>query len=339
MSVGPWTGSPIVLQANQPTDRFYLGGARIAEFRGIELSGDHVPEDWVGSTTTVAGSVQAGLTMLRHGTSLRTAIVKNPLLWLGKDHVDRFGADPALLVKLLDAGERLPVHVHPDDTFARSHLGCRTGKTESWIVLRAEPGAQVHLGFREDVDPDVLADWVKRQDRSALLSALHGIGVAAGDTVFVPAGLPHAIGAGIFLLELQQAADLSLLLEYDGFAVDGPREGHLGIGFDAALSCVRHQAVSAKMLAELCGDVKAARIFPAQADAFFRADRHTGSDSSVWEPGFAIVVVVSGSGRLTWAEDRSCELRRGMTVVLPWNAGPMRVDGPVELIRCRPPAA
>jgi mannose-6-phosphate isomerase len=157
--------------------------------------------------------------------------------------------------------------------------------------------------------------------------------------VFVPAGLPHAIGAGIFLLELQQAADLSLLLEYDGFAVDGPREGHLGIGFDAALSCVRHQAVPAKMLAELCGDVKAARIFPPQADAFFRADRHTGSDSSVWEPGFAIVVVVSGSGRLTWAEDRSCELRRGMTVVLPWNAGPVRVDGPVELIRCRPPAA
>ena len=43
------------------------------------------------------------------------------------------------------------LHVHPDDAFASAHLGCRNGKTESWIILDAEPGAQVHLGFREDV--------------------------------------------------------------------------------------------------------------------------------------------------------------------------------------------
>jgi mannose-6-phosphate isomerase len=339
MSAGPWTGSPVALPANQPADRFYLGGERIAEFRGIAPAGDHVPEDWIGSTTTVAGFDRLGLTVLPDGTSLRAALAENPVPWLGSAHVDRFGADPALLVKLLDAGERLPVHVHPDDAFAQSHLGCRNGKTESWIILSAAPGAQVHLGFREDVAPSVLADWVGRQDRAALLSALHTIEVGPGDTVFVPAGLPHAIGAGVFLLELQQPADLSLLLEYDGFAVDGPRDGHLGIGFETALSCVRHRAVPSGTLTGLRGRVDGTRVFPPQADAFFRADRHTGPGRAVWDPGFAIVVVVAGSGRLTWADGESYELRRGTSVLVPWNAGPVRVDGPVELIRCRPPAA
>ncbi|MDT4980932.1 MAG: mannose-6-phosphate isomerase, partial [Pseudonocardiales bacterium] len=195
--------SPLALPANQPADRFYLGGARIAAFRGTAPAGDHVPEDWIASTTTVAGFDDVGLTHLDDGRTLRAAIAADPSAWLGPEHASRFGADPALLVKLLDAGERLPVHVHPNDEFARQHLSCRTGKTESWIILAAEPGAQVHLGFHDDVDPAQLTSWVDQQDRAAMLSALHGIAVRPGDTVYVPAGLPHAIGAGILLLELQ----------------------------------------------------------------------------------------------------------------------------------------
>ncbi|HEV7710495.1 MAG TPA: class I mannose-6-phosphate isomerase [Asanoa sp.] len=327
----------LVLPANQPADRFYLGGDRISAFRGSAPAGDHTPEDWVGSTTTVAGFDSLGLTVLDDGRFLRAAIADDPVRWLGAEHVARFGADPALLVKLLDAGERLPVHVHPDDAFAQSHLGCRNGKTESWIILDAEPGAQVHLGFREDVEPGTLAGWVERQDRAAMLSALHAVEVTAGDTVFVPAGYAHAIGAGILLLELQQAADLSLLLEYDGFAIDGRRDGHLGIGFDAALPCVRRQAVPAETLKELCGRIDDPRIFPAYGDAFFRAVRHSGP--SEWEPGFSIAVVVSGEGRLAWGADESLALRTGMTVLIPHDAGTVRVEGPVELVRCRPPVA
>ncbi|GAA1862546.1 class I mannose-6-phosphate isomerase [Asanoa iriomotensis] len=328
--------SVIVLPANQPADRFYLGGDRIAEFRGTTPTGDHVPEDWVGSATTVAGFDSLGLTVLDDGRSLRATIADDPVRWLGAAHVDRFGADPALLVKLLDAGERLPVHAHPDDAFAQSHLGCRNGKTESWIILSAQPGAQVHLGFREDVPPQTLADWVTHQDRPAMLAALHGVEVTAGDTVFVPAGYPHAIGEGIFLLELQQAADLSLLLEHDGFAVDGLRDGHLGIGFATALPCVRHEAVPAETLKEICGRIDDPRIFPGYADGFFRAERHNGP--STWEPGFSIAVVLSGSGRLAWGADDSVALRRGMTVLVPHDAGRVRVEGDVELVRCRPPA-
>lgn len=333
--------SPIALPANQPADRFYLGGARIAAFRGVAAAGDHVPEDWVASTTTVAGFDAVGLTHLDDGRTLRAVIAADPSAWLGPEHVSKFGADPALLVKLLDAGERLPVHVHPDDEFTRRHLSCRSGKTESWIILAAEPGAQVYLGFHDDVDPTQLASWVSQQDREAMLSALHSIPVGPGDTVYVPAGLAHAIGAGIFLLELQQAADLSLLLEYSGFAVDGPRDGTLGIGFDAALGCVRHDAVSTAELDQLCGKWDDSRIFPAAADEFFRAERLAGDVDTVLEPGFSVLAVVAGSGGLSWtsADAGRLDVRAGSTIAVPFGAGSVQVRGELELLRCQPPAA
>jgi mannose-6-phosphate isomerase len=326
--------APLWLPANQPPERFYLGGARIAAFRGTPPAGDRTPEDWVASTTPLAGETALGLTVLPDGRTLREAVDSDPLAWLGQAHVDRYGAETALLVKLLDAGERLPVHVHPDDDFARRHLSCRSGKTESWIILDAEPGARVHLGFRQDVLPEQLADWVAAQDREALLGSTHGIEVRAGDTVYVPAGLPHAIGEGILLLELQQAADLSLLLEYAGFAIDGPRDGHLGIGFEAALRCVRSTAVPPAELDRLCGTWGDPRIFPPEADQFFRADRLGAGEL---EQGFSVLVVTAGSGRLASAGG-GCDLRAGSTVVVPWAAGPGTLTGDLELVRCRPPA-
>jgi mannose-6-phosphate isomerase len=328
---------PLALPANQPPERFYLGGGRIAAFRGTAATSDRTPEDWVGSTTPLAGETALGLTVLPDGRTLRDAVQADPVAWLGPAHVDRYGADTALLVKLLDAGERLPVHVHPDDDFARRHLSCRSGKTESWIILDAEPAARVHLGFRRDVAPGQLADWVSAQDREALLGSTHAIEVRAGDTVYVPAGLPHAIGEGILLLELQQAADLSLLLEYAGYAIDGPRDGHLGIGFEAALRCVRSGAVPRAELDRLCGSWEDPRIFPPEADRFFRADRVRAGRVGELEQGFAVLVVTAGSGRLTSAGGE-LDVRAGSTVLVPWAAGAVTLRGDLELVRCRPPA-
>lgn len=338
---------PILLPANQPAERFYAGGARIAAFRGTAApgaafrgtaaAGDHVPEDWIASTTAVAGTADLGLTVLSGGRTLRAVIADNPHGWLGAAHAEKYGADPALLVKLLDAGERLPVHVHPDDAFARDHLSCRSGKTEGWVILQTEHDARVHLGFRRDVGPGELADWVAEQARDPMLASLHDVLVSAGDTVFVPAGLPHAIGAGVLLLELQQAADLSLLLEYAGFAIDGPRDGHLGIGYDAALRCVRHTGLDPDELSELCGRSDGGRIFPPAAQAFFRADRLTGNLDTTLEPGFSVLVVTSGSGRLS-SRHTHLDVPAGGTVVVPFGAGPVGVTGELDLLRCRPPA-
>src|SRR5918998_499206 len=118
------------------------------------------------------------------GVLLRDAAAADPVAFFGPDHAARHGGNPALLVKLLDAGQRLPVHVHPDRRFARMHLDSPVGKTEAWVIVAAEgPDATVRLGFREDVDPATLVRWVAEQDTEALLGALNEVPVAPGDAL------------------------------------------------------------------------------------------------------------------------------------------------------------
>ena len=334
---------PIALAANR-FPRFYRGGAAIEELRGTSPGpgGAFLPEDWVGSTTTAFGSASDGLTRLEDGRTLRAAIQADPEGFLGPDHAEAYGDDPALLVKLLHAGERLPVHCHPDRAFARRHLGCPWGKTEAWVILGSDdPEPVVHLGFREDMDPGRLAELVGTQRVEALLTALNRVPVAAGDTVLVPAGVPHAIGQGVLLVELQEPTDLSVLLEWAGFAIDGPRQGHLGLGFDLALQAVDHATLTPADLDRLRagrGPVRpgAERLFPAEADPFFRAERLRPDPAVSLEAAFSILVVTEGSGRLE-RRGGSLELGRGDTVLVPFAAGPGTVRGRLQAIRCLPP--
>ena len=127
---------PIVLPSNRPADRFYRGGRRITDLRGDAPAKDHEPEDWVASTTHVFGQPGVGETVLPDGTPLRVAVEADPVGWLGEAHVAAFGADTKLLTKLLDAGQRLPVHAHPDGAFAQAHLGHAHGKAEAWVILQ-----------------------------------------------------------------------------------------------------------------------------------------------------------------------------------------------------------
>jgi mannose-6-phosphate isomerase len=335
---------PIRLGANQ-LHHFYRGGERIARFRGIPSEDPYAPEDWVGSTTARFGEDGRGLTLLADGGTLRDEIAASPEAFLGSDHVNRFGPDPALLVKLLDAGQRLPVHCHPDREFAHAHLGLATGKTETWLIVESED-ASVYLGFREDVEADVVAGWVERQDSEAMLGALHELRVAPGDRVYVPAGLPHAIGEGILLVELQEPADLSVLLEWDGFEVDGRRDGHLGLGFDVALRCLTRTALGSAELAHLkhaAADLPEARpgvttLLPPEADAYFRAERLRPSPSALLEPGFSILVAVAGRGRLETEHGGEVELARGDTVLVPHAAGGAELSGELDVLRCLPPS-
>jgi len=327
--------------------RFYAGGPAIAELRGVPSTDDHAPEDWVGSATTLFGEERLGLSALEDGRLVRDAIAADPEAFLGAAHVARYGADPALLVKLLDAGERLPVHAHPDRAFARRHLDCPYGKTEAWVIV-ATRGAdpRVHLGFTRDVDAAELAGWVDRQDAAAMLGAMHALPVSAGDAVLVPAGMPHAIGEGILLVELQEPTDFSVLLEWEGFEVDGRDDGHLGIGFDVALQAVDRSGLAVdQVLALAAGRDEKAEIdgqwflFPPAADPYFRAERLLPGPLDVpWmAAGFAVLVVIAGAGTLVTESGGTLPLRRGDTVLVPHAAGWSEVRGDVEVIRCRPP--
>jgi mannose-6-phosphate isomerase len=334
---------PIRLAANR-VPRFYRGGPAIDELRGTapQPGGEAAPEDWVGSTTTVSGSASDGLTWLDDGRTLREAVQEDPEGFLGPRHADAYGASPALLVKLLHAGERLPVHCHPDRDFARRHLDCPWGKTEAWIITATQvPEPVVHLGFREAIDPRQLADLVEGQRVEALLASLNTVPVEPGDAVLVPAGVPHAVGEGVLLVELQEPTDFSVLLEWEGFAVDGRRDGHLGLGFDLALRCVDRSGWGRAELDRLRGGRGQARpgverLLPAEADPFFRAERLRPDPAAALEAAFSILVVTGGSGRLETAGG-SLGLGRGDTVLVPFAAGAGEVRGRVEVVRCLPP--
>jgi mannose-6-phosphate isomerase len=304
---------------------FYAGGERIGRLRAITLPSDHMPEEWIGAVNTAFGHEDRGLSRLEDGTLLRDAIAADPEAFLGPGRTD-----PALLVKLLDAGQRLPVHFHPGRAFAREWLGSPYGKTEAWLIIEAEPGASVHVAFNRDVEPDEIRGWMRSQNSAAMLGAMHELPVEPGDVVFVPAGTPHAIGAGILMVELQEPTDFSVLLEWEGFELTED-EGHLNLGWDRALEALDRSGWDEDRARALRG-----KALPEAADPYFRAERVTGGDAL--DPGYSILVGLGGDGTLTTDE---AELRfgRGSTVLLPYAAGTATLHGDVEALRARPGAA
>lgn len=122
-----------------------------------------------------------------------------------------------VLVKYLFTSEKLSVQVHPSD--AQAPAGSR-GKEECWLVLDAEPGASLAIGFREPIDADAMR-------AAALDGSIEGLlewhPVQRGDFFYLPAGTVHAIGAGVTILEIQQNSDITYRL----FDYGRPRELHL----------------------------------------------------------------------------------------------------------------
>jgi mannose-6-phosphate isomerase len=335
---------PIFLTANQPPDRFYSGGPAIAAFRSAPGGDTRVPEDWLGSTTTLFGEDKLGLSTLPDGTTLREVVNSNPLAWLGSQHVRCFAADTMMLVKLIDAGQRLPVHIHPDGDFAARSLGHTHGKAEAWIILR--PGV-VHLGFKRPISASELAGWVETQNSAAMLENMNTVEVLPGHVVYVPPGVPHAIGKGIFLVEVQEPEDLSILLEWNGFDIDGVTHGHLGLGFDVALTAAdRSPWTEGELESLLCQDMsESGRLLPHAASQYFRVQYGRSTDQDLQTAGFSILVVIRGQGILETAPKKreiapiSFEVRTGDTVLVPYDFGDFRLLGDVESIRLQPPQA
>ena len=125
---------------------------------------------------------------------------------------DLCGGDYPLLVKIIQADDKLSIQVHPDDEWAAKleGKGCR-GKTECWYVLDAAPDAKLVYGIKEGYSDEVLAKAIKENN---LENYLQIVPVKKGDFIYIPAGTVHAIGAGLRLLEVQQSCDITYRL-YD----------------------------------------------------------------------------------------------------------------------------
>jgi mannose-6-phosphate isomerase len=327
------TAQPQLLPPNV-VPHWYAGGPALAAWRGLPPVGERSPEEWVGATACRFGEPDLGPARLADGTLLRDAVRADPTAWLGRDDGDP--GDTGVLVKLLDAGQRLPVHVHPTRAYASRHLGCAYGKTEAWYILAAADDAAVWVGWRKDVDSEHISALVENQDADAMLALMHRVPVRPGDGVLVPGGTPHAIGAGILLVEAQEPTDQSILLERTNTTASDD-EIFLGLARDVALSAVDTAAVDD--ITELTRHTGAhvaglVEVLPDQAAPYFRMELLTpGADVTA---GFAVAVVLSGVGPLAAANGESIDVKAGQTLVVPASCGNWHVGGDVRLLVCRP---
>ena len=141
------------------------------------------------------------------------------------------GGDYPLLVKVIQANERLSVQVHPDDEKAQLYEGCR-GKTECWYVLSADEGAQLVYGMNGVYTASELRKAIQA---NSLEDCLRYVSVQPGDFIYIPAGTVHAIGGGLRLLEVQQSSDITYRL-YDW---GRGRECHVEKG----IACIKNEGV------------------------------------------------------------------------------------------------
>lgn len=320
---------------------FYPGAGRIARFRRRpDLDPTH-PEDWIASTAARTGLAPSGMTVLDDGTLLQDAFHADPIGWFGPQHLARYGPSGGLLVKLLDAGQRLPLHVHPSRAFARTNLHQPFGKTEAWVIVDAAPGAFVHLGFSRDIDTGELRRWVTTQDTAAMLAATNKIPVSAGDVLLCPAGVPHAIGAGILTIELQEPTDFSIMLEWRDYPLD-PQTAFLGLDPDLALTAVHRGGISDQALDRLRGQPLGTHpgghsLLPPAADEFFTAiqvNPHTGYHL---DRRLSLLIIHNGTGTLRCDSEATVApiaVAAGETYLIPHAAGPTVLAGELSAIRC-----
>lgn len=131
-----------------------------------------------------------------------------------------------VLTKIITAHDWLSVQVHPDDAYAQRVEHQANGKTECWYVFSAAPGAELVLGWTRDTSRD---EYERRVADGTLGEILRKIPVKGGDSIYIPAGMVHAIGAGVVLFETQQASDLTYrMFDWNRVGADGkPRELHV----------------------------------------------------------------------------------------------------------------
>jgi mannose-6-phosphate isomerase len=147
-----------------------------------------------------------------------------------------------LLIKLLDAREKLSLQVHPPEQVARKLGG--EPKTEFWYVAAADPGAELFLGFREPITQNKFQETLRD---GTVMDYVHNIAVNAGDAVFLPAGRVHAVGAGNLLIEIQQNSDTTYRV-FDWNRTDPTSGKRRQLHIEQAIQCIDFEDVLPKLI-------------------------------------------------------------------------------------------
>lgn len=206
------------------------GGQRIARFKGIAPQGDHIGESWELSPMEGNESVVAEGPF--KGIGLNRLIADRGDEIMGARLMKACGGRFPLLIKFIDSTDDLSVQVHPDDDLAARRHNGSLGKTEMWYSILPAEGAYLYAGFSRRLDADSFRSAVAD---NSIIDSLRRHDTRPGDVFFLPAGRIHSIGRGNFVLEIQEASDITYrIYDYDRRDKDGnPRELHTAQAKDA----------------------------------------------------------------------------------------------------------
>lgn len=207
---------PLLLK---PVIKDYLwGGDRLKKEFGFKCDTPTAAEGWMLSlhkdgTNTVLNGEYAGKRL-------------DEVLELFGEKPDTF----PILIKLIDAKDKLSVQVHPDDTYAYKTEG-EPGKTEMWYIIDCAPGAELVYGFNRDITK---SEFKERIQNNTLNEVLNFVPVKKGDVFFIKSGTLHAIGKGILIAEIQQNSNTTYRVsDYGRLGADlKPRELHINKALD-----------------------------------------------------------------------------------------------------------
>jgi len=322
--------------------RCYIGGYLLDTFVGnTDPHDSHTPEDWLASTVPAVNGPNTqgpteGLACVRGedgslGPLLRDVLAADPAAYLG-----RVGAaELDVLCKFLDSAVRLPIQCHPDRAFAKEFFHSERGKAESWLVLdtRTIDGEEPYLlmGFKPGIRREDFIAAVHAQDVATMESMLHKIPARAGDSYFIPGRFPHAIGPGVFMLEVQEPSDWVVQPEASCAGSPLSRSDMWGpLSIERALDCFEYRGETVEQviartlqlpeMLNISSTGKIEIIIGPAATSCFAVQRVTvcGNFTASCDAPYHIEVIVAGCGTLQ-VGDSITAVKRGDVLFVPFG--------------------
>lgn len=339
----------LILEEETRVWRTYKGGMLIDKFLGKNLCSDSdYPEDWISSFTEAKNKVYVqneGITRAHNGakSELITNLVDKLDFGIGRDSA-------GVLIKLLDSAERLGIQVHPTSEFSKKHFNTPYGKTECWHILDTRQIGNtspcVYIGFKEGITREVWRELFEKQDIAGMLNAMHRLEVKKGDTILVKGGVPHAIGGGCFLLEIQEPTDYTMRAEKVTVAGERltPMQIHYGVGEENMLDCFSYtpqsrseieKAYVLKPKIEQGADYTIEHLVTYDDTPCFKLSRVT-SKRFILNEECCITIVVLSEGGIIKRGDEVYSVKRGDKLFAKAQGGPVEILD-AEVLVCYPP--
>ena len=316
---------PIFFEKNR-VFRVYTGGKLFADFFGDDSTDGFYPEEWVASSVR---ALNEGSTDEHEGISKikGTDIYLNEAIEKYKKEILGEREDLGILTKILDSAIRLPVQAHPDKAFSQKYFSSKYGKEESWIILATRPDAKIFYGFKDGITLDEFNNAIdaSETDCDAMEKLLCSIDVKAGDVIYIPAKMVHAIGKGCLLLEVQEPTDFTIQPErWCGEYKLSDREMYLGLDRKTALECFdmnkKYPApLEPKIIASENGMKYEAMIDESITTSFSVRTITLNGGEFILDRGAAVYVVTEGNGCIV-GDGYKTDVKKGDYFLMPHEA-------------------